>query len=232
MSTPDEKQAAVEFDGWAKSGRAESMAEGHRGVTEAALTHWSVNDSSVVLDAGCGNGWAVRWLVERGAGRGLGTDISPGMIARAQAATAGDSRFQFEVASSQRLPLDDGEVSHLLSVESLYYYPDPAAALAEWARVTRTGGHLAVVIDLYEENKATHAWVDALDVDVHLLSAPQCRAMAEAGGWTDVRTWQVQDSRPITPEADFSPSQYWPSYEMYLDYRRMGALVIAGRRGP
>ena len=208
------------------------MAEGHRGVTEAALTHWSVNDTSVVLDAGCGNGWAVRWLVERGAGRGLGTDISPGMIARAQAATAGDSRFHFEVASSQRLPLDDGEVSHLLSVESLYYYPDPAAALAEWARVTRTGGHLAVVIDLYEENKATHAWVDALDVDVHLLSAPQCRAMAEAGGWTDVRTWQVQDSRPIKPEADFSPSQYWPSYEMYLDYRRMGALVIAGRRGP
>lgn len=207
------------------------MAEGHRGVTEAALTHWTVDDQSVVLDAGCGNGWAVRWLVERGAGRGMGTDISPGMIARAQEATAGDPRFRFEVASSQRLPLADGEVSHLLSVESLYYYPDPAAALAEWARVTRPGGHLAVVIDLYEENKATHAWVDALDVDVHLLSAPQCQAMAQAGGWTDVRSWQVQDSRPIKPESEFSPSQYWPSYEMYLDYRRMGALVIAGRRG-
>ncbi len=206
------------------------MAEGHRGVTEAALTHWSVDEHSVVLDAGCGNGWAVQWLVGRGAGRGMGTDISPGMIARAQAATASDPRFHFEVASSQRLPMDDGAVSHLLSVESLYYYPDPAAALAEWARVTRPGGHLAVIIDLYEENKATHAWVDALDVDVHLLSAPQCRAMAEAGGWTDVRSWQVQDSRPIKPQADFTASQYWPSYEMYLDYRRMGALVIAGRR--
>ena len=231
MTTPDENRAATEFDGWAQSGRAESMAEGHRGVTEAALAHWQLDASSVVLDAGCGNGWAVRWLVERGAGRGLGTDISPGMIERARAATADDPRFTFDVASSQRLPVEDASVSHLLSVESLYYYPDPAAALAEWARVTRPSGHLAIVIDLYEENKATHAWVDALDVDVHLLSAPQCTAMAQAGGWTDVRHWQVQDSRPIKPESEFTPSQYWPSYEMYLDYRRMGALVIAGRRG-
>ena len=206
------------------------MAEGHRGVTEAALSHWQLDAKSVVLDAGCGNGWAVKWLVGRGAGQGIGTDISPGMIARAKAATSDDPRFSFEVASSQRLPLADGAVSHLLSVESLYYYPDPAQALAEWARVTQGGGQLCVVIDLYAENKATHAWVDALDVDVHLLSAPECIAMAQAGGWTDVRTWQVQDSRPIKPESEFTASQYWPSYEMYLDYRRMGALVLAGRR--
>ena len=130
MTTPDENRAATEFDGWAQSGRAESMAEGHRGVTEAALAHWQLDASSVVLDAGCGNGWAVRWLVERGAGRGLGTDISPGMSERARAATADDPRFTFDVASSQRLPVEDASVSHLLSVESLYYYPDPAAALA------------------------------------------------------------------------------------------------------
>ena len=84
MAQPDEQSAAAEFDGWAKSGRAESMAEGHRGVTEAALDHWQLDESSVVLDAGCGNGWAVRWLVTRGAGGGIGTDISPGMIDRAR----------------------------------------------------------------------------------------------------------------------------------------------------
>jgi ubiquinone/menaquinone biosynthesis C-methylase UbiE len=230
MARPDEQSAAAEFDGWAESGRAESMAEGHRGVTEAALTHWQLDESSVVLDAGCGNGWAVRWLVSRGAGQGIGTDISKGMIDRARGVTEGDARFRFEVAASERLPLSDGVVTHLLSVESLYYYPDPAAALLEWARVTRPGGELCVVIDLYEENRATHAWVDALDVEVHLLSAPQCKEMAEAGGWADVRTWRVQDPRPIKPESEFTASQYWPSYEMYLDYRKMGALVLAGRR--
>jgi SAM-dependent methyltransferase len=231
MTIPDEQRAATEFDGWAESGRAESMADGHRGVTEAALTHWELDSESVVLDAGCGNGWAVRWLVERGAGAGIGTDISPLMIDRARSATAGDERFRFEVASSQTLPIQSGSVSHLLSVESLYYYPDPAAALAEWARVSRPGAQLCVVIDLYEENIATHAWIDALDVDVHLLSAAGCTQMAQAGGWEQVRTWRVQDSRPIKPRADFTVSEYWPSYEMYLNYRAMGALVIAGVRG-
>jgi SAM-dependent methyltransferase len=230
MRTPDEKQAATEFDGWAEAGRAESMADGHRGVTEAALNHWQLDSSSVVLDVGCGNGWAVQSLVARGAGRGIGVDISPAMIARARAATAGDGRYRFEVASSQSVPLEDAAVTHLLSVESLYYYPDPAAALADWARVTRVGGELAVIIDLYEENRATHAWVEALDVAVHLLSATQCEQMARAGGWSDVRTWSVQDPRPIRPRGDFTPSRYWPSYEMYLDYRRTGALVLAGRR--
>jgi len=229
-ASPDEQRAASEFDDWADAGRAESMAEGHRGVTEAALAHWKLDDSSVVLDVGCGNGWAVRWLVGQGASRGIGVDISPGMIERATAATKGDERFDFRVASSQHLPIEDGTASHLLSVESLYYYPDPAVALAEWARVTKSGGELAVVIDLYEENIATHAWVDALDVDVHLLSSAQCIAMAKAGGWRDLRWWQVQDPRPLTPEAEFQSSQYWPSYEMYLDYRKTGALVIAGRR--
>ncbi len=230
MPNPDEQRAASEFDDWASTGRAESMAEGHRGITGAAIAHWSLDSSSVVLDVGCGNGWAVRWLLERGAGRGLGVDISAGMIDRARQATAGDERFDFRVGSSQQLQLEDGTVSHLLSVESLYYYPDPAAALAEWARVTRAGGELVVVIDLYAENRATHAWVDALDVDVHLLSAEGCRTMAEAGGWQDVRTWQVQDPRPIKPATEFEPSRYWPSHQMYLDYRQAGALVLAGRR--
>ncbi len=230
MSRPDEQRAADEFDAWARAGRAESMAQGHRGVTEPAIAHWQLDDKSVVLDVGCGNGWAVRWLVERGAGRGLGVDISTGMIDRARLTTAGDDRFGFHVASAQKLPLADGQVSHLLSVESLYYYPDPAQALAEWARVTQAGGEIVIVIDLYAENRATHTWIEALEVDVHLLSAAGCREMAEASGWHDVRTWQVQDPRPIKPEADFTPSRYWPSYEMYLEYRQTGALVLAGRR--
>jgi len=230
MSTPDETRAATEFDTWADSGRAESMADGHRGVTESAIAHWTLGPESVALDVGCGNGWAVRWLVAQGAGRGIGVDIAPKMIDRARLATAKDDRFRFEVGSAQSLPLPSASVSHLLSVESLYYYPEPAVALEEWARVTQPGGKLVIVIDLYQENIATHAWVDALDVDVHLLSADQCKKMATAGGWSELSSWQVQDPRPLAPEADFTPSQYWPSYQMYLQYRTAGALVVAGTR--
>jgi len=230
MTRPDESAAAREFDKWADAGRAESMADGHRGITEAATEHWRLDAQSVVLDVGCGNGWAARRAVELGAGRGLGVDISPRMIDRAQAACQGDDRFAFAVSPAEQLPFADASVSHLLNVESLYYYPDPARALAEWARVTQTGGQLVVVCDLYQENEATHSWIDALDVDVHLLSAQQCVDMATAGGWQNVRAWQVKDARPIKTEDEFTPSKYWPSYAMYRSYRETGALVVAGTR--
>jgi SAM-dependent methyltransferase len=230
MTRPDPESAAREFDRWADAGRAESMADGHRGITEAAIEHWTLDSDATVLDVGCGNGWAVQWLVERGAGRGVGVDIAPKMIARANAATKNDARFVFHVASADALPLNDASVSHVLNVESLYYYPDPAAAVAEWARVTQPGGELVVVVDLYAENVATHAWIEALDVDVHLLSAQDCVDMAVAAGWRNVRAWQVRDPRPLKSVDAFEPSRYWPSYEMYVDYRRTGALVVAGWR--
>jgi ubiquinone/menaquinone biosynthesis C-methylase UbiE len=230
MTQPDAQAAADEFDTWATSGRAESMADGHRGVTEAAIRNWTIAPDSTVLDVGCGNGWAVQALVNRGAARGLGVDIAPRMVERAQQATANDPRFMFEVAAAERLPFGDGTVHYLLNVESLYYYPDPTVAIAEWARVTAPGGQLAIVVDLYEENPATHAWIDALDIDVHLLSAPQIVEMATRAGWRNVRWEQVLDPRPLAPEGTFEISKYWPSYQMYLNYRETGALVVHAER--
>jgi len=230
MTQPTENAAKQEFDRWADAGRAESMAVGHLGVTEAAIRNWTVNAPSTVLDVGCGNGWAVRSLVERGAGKGLGVDISGRMIDRAKEAVQADKRFRFEVASADSLPFADDSVTHLLNVESLYYYPSPQQALIEWARVTAPGGLLAIVVDLYEENPATHAWIDALDIDVHLLSAPQIVEMAKIASWHDVSWEQVLDPRPITEPENFETSKYWPSYEMYLQYRETGALVIHARR--
>ena len=230
MAQPTESAARKEFDRWADAGRAESMALGHLGVTEAATRNWRINSDSTVLDVGCGNGWAVQSLVNQGAGKGLGVDISDRMIARARESTIGDKRFQFEVAAADQLPFQDASVSHILNVESLYYYPSPQNALFEWARVTSPGGVLAIVVDLYEENPATHTWIDALDIDVHLLSAPQIVEMAEKASWRNVSWEQVLDPRPITPSKDFEISKYWPSYEMYLQYRQTGALVIHAQR--
>ena len=152
------------------------------------------------------------------------------MIARAKESTVGDKRFQFEVAAADRLPFEDARVSHVLNVESLYYYPSPQNALFEWARVTASGGVLAIVVDLYQENPATHTWIDALDIDVHLLSAPQIVEMAKKASWRNVSWEQVLDPRPITTPENFEVSKYWPSYEMYLQYRQTGALVIHAQR--
>ena len=230
MSIPNEEAAAEEFDRWAHAGRAESMARGHRRPTGSALDVWTLGEADTVLDVGCGNGWAVRWLIERGAGRGLGVDISPAMIQRAKDAVGDDSRFSFEVSSGEDLPCDDESVTHLLSVESLYYYPQPERALKEWARVLKEGGKMAIVLDLYQENAGAHVWVDVLPIDVHLLSAEEYCRMAKEAGFSEVSWRQVRDPRPPTPESEFEPSKYWPTYAMYLEYHLQGSLIVEATR--
>lgn len=221
-----EKAAAEEFDRWARAGRAESMAEGHRNVTEQVLQGWSLGPSDRVLDIGCGNGWAVHWLVQHGAGTGVGVDVSSEMIHRARLLARDDARFDFRVSGAADLPFPDGWFSHLLSVESIYYYPRPGQALAEWRRVAAPGARLAVVIDLYAENAGSLPWVDALDVPVHVLGADELARLVHAAGWAEVQWRQVRDTRPVKSAEAFEPSRYWPSYELYRAYREAGALAV------
>ena len=51
MKTPDPIAAAHEFDLWADAGRAESMADGHRGVTSCDKEQ--LDHNATVLDVGC-----------------------------------------------------------------------------------------------------------------------------------------------------------------------------------
>lgn len=221
-----EKQAADEFDRWARAGRGESMARGHRAIVEPVVSRWQLGPGSAALDAGCGNGWAVRLLLERGAGAATGADISPEMVALARASGPGE----FAVASSAALPFPDAAFTHVLSVESLYYTPDPAAALAELARVAAPGAELAVIIELFAENRGTAVWAEALDVPVHLLSEQRWAAMAQQAGWTDVRTERVRRPEAPLPEAAFSPSRWTPTWAHHVDALEQGALAILARR--
>jgi len=230
MNPHDEKKAAAEFDQWALAGRAESMAEGHGGALVQAITDWQFSAEEHCLDVGCGNGWVCREMLQRGGGTALGVDISPQMIERARQASEGDARFRFEVASAASLPAETGSVHRCTSVEALYYVPDPQAALTEWARVCAPGATLAIVIDLFKENPATHSWIDALKVDAHLLGADELVQMAKKAGFASASWRTVQDPRPIKTASEFEASKYWPSYEMYRSYRECGSLVIEGIR--
>jgi len=225
-----EQAAANEFDGWATDGHAESMERGHAAPTEALLSNWALGPESVVLDVGCGNGWALRRCHALGAGGGLGIDISPQMVASARARSAG-TPLRFEVSSAQAVPLADGAASHVLSVENLYYLPDPAAALREWARACRAGGRLSIMVDLYAEAPLAGAWVAALPIEVHVLSEAELAELCRAAGWTDVRTRRFPDPRPPRSEAEFEPNEWSPSYALYLESKRVGSLLIEARRG-
>lgn len=231
MPVPDEAAAAAEFDRWAAAGRDASMARGHLHAALAVTADWAPGPQDAVLDVGCGNGWAGRMIVARGAGLGVGVDISPEMITRARAVEEGNAKMAYLVAPASRLPFHDESFDFILNVESLYYYPDPAAALAEWARLARPGARLGLVLDLYAESPGSLAWVDALDVGVHVLSiADVLRLVADAGF---VEAWWRQ-TRPPGPPPDpdrFQPSRFVPSFAHAAALYEAGSLIVGARRG-
>jgi SAM-dependent methyltransferase len=85
-----------------------------------------------VLDAGCGNGFYLRALRNRGV-IAVGCDLSPGMLRRAGHPTL----VQGDVTT---LPFRDGAFDMVLAAHLLDLVPDRGAAIGELRRVLSPGG--------------------------------------------------------------------------------------------
>lgn len=221
---------ATEFDQWAQAGRGASMAQGHWDVTMQLLDLVDFSAADRVLDVGCGNGWLVREMLNRGARSGTGIDISPEMVSVSRRSNRYLDRESYIVSNGENLPLDSETVNVITNVESLYYYPEPQEALDEWYRVAAADGKLLIMMDLYQESPATHTWIDALNVPVHLFSIDRLGQMLMKSGWFVDSIQQIQDRRSVKSEADFQVSPYWPSYEHYLLYRETGSLCVLAHK--
>jgi SAM-dependent methyltransferase len=110
------------------------------------------------VDAGCGSGTMARYLVEAGA-RVLGVDAADEMIVMARELTSRDvpsagasedgrsPQLRFEhIATIAHLPVADQSLDGILCSSVLEYVSNPAACLAEFARVLRPGGRLVVSV--------------------------------------------------------------------------------------
>ncbi|MCB8976172.1 MAG: methyltransferase domain-containing protein [Ardenticatenaceae bacterium] len=98
-----------------------------------------------VLECGCGPGWLWRQNVERiPAGCHITlTDLSPGMVAEAEAALADSGhQFSFQSANIQALEFADDTFDVVVANHMLYHVPDLAQGLAEVRRVLQPNGRL------------------------------------------------------------------------------------------
>ncbi len=85
--------------------------------------------------------------------------------------------------SAAELPFADGSVDRLLTVHTLYFWPDPEAGMAEIARVLAPGGRLCVAIqprDEVMEGDPLH------DHGFTLYGASELRALLAGAGFTSV----------------------------------------------
>jgi ArsR family transcriptional regulator len=151
-----------------------------RAIEEALLSRLPAGPLGRVLDIGCGTGRMLELLSPRAASV-LGIDLSRRMLALARGRIAERELANCTVrqADMGRIPAADASFDLVVLCMVLHYADDPAAVLAEAARVTAPGGVVAV-IDL-----APHGRDDLIRRLAHrtagLSAADVARPLAEAG---------------------------------------------------
>ena len=100
-----------------------------------------------VLDAGCGTGLLLEQeaLAVGASGRAEGIDSSPDMLAHAEARCAQLPQVGLHRGSVDTLPFDDAGFDALSCTQTLLYVDRLEQALAEYHRVLKPGGRLAVI---------------------------------------------------------------------------------------
>jgi ubiquinone/menaquinone biosynthesis C-methylase UbiE len=179
-----------------------------------------------VLDLSCGFGWATRLLaqaVEGGQGIAVGLDISDEMIVRARAAARDVENVLFAVASAEEIPWRDEYFERVLSIESLYYYPDQEAVLREVYRVLIPGGLVFILISLYVENPYSLRCVNQLNVPVHARSEIEYEEMLRAQGFVDIGVAHITDLAATPGQYDGSS---FLNAEELQEFNRIGALLL------
>lgn len=220
------KDAIEVFADWATDGQAEEMADEHGPAMRLALARMDLDRGERVIDLGCGNGWATRLIAGITGAATLGFDGGTEMVARARRLSAGIADVAIAQAPFENLPVADGAVDRVISMESLYYAPDLAAAIAEIHRVLRPGGRAEVMVDCFAENAVSERWPALLDVVMHRLGAPEWEAAFGTGGFDPVTTERL---RPAPgPESDFESSEWILTIEEWRDVRAAGTLWVRG----
>ena len=133
---------AFEAAGWdAKAGAYERFFEAiTQRVVAQLLTAASVGAGARVLDVGTGPGWVAGQAAERGA-LVVGIDVAEAMIARARTAYPG---LEFRRADAHELPFANATFDAVVGNLAVMHLSRPERAMAEFARVLRPSGRLAL----------------------------------------------------------------------------------------
>lgn len=128
---------------------------------------------SRVVDLACGDGSYSRWLAEMVGPTGeiLAVDISPAFLEQARWSVrngAVQDRVRFVRMNLDHSPLAEGVADLVWCAQSLYSLPDPTEAVRGMAKLTRTGGRIAI-FESDELHHVTLSW--PIDLELAIRAA-------------------------------------------------------------
>lgn len=224
----DEEQVRREFNCWAEAGRGEEMGEEHAAIAAGMLAQMTFRPNDKILDLGCGAGWLCGILADKvPQGQVVGMDVADQMVRHARRRYAERVNMMFVIAGAEDIPWDENFFNHAVSVESAYYWPDPAQAFREILRVLQPAGAARILINLYKENVYSHQWRDKLTIATQLLSGEEWCGLMQQAGFVQTRHARVVDPRPVP---DNYQSKWFKSVEELRQFRQEGALLVVGEK--
>jgi SAM-dependent methyltransferase len=173
--------------GWIAGLVASALNRVNAPMNRATLSLLDVGADDRVLEVGFGGGALLASLADV-ATRGMvaGVDFSPEVVERARRKLrdrVADGRVELRCADAAAMPFADGSFTRACTVNTIYFWPDPRAVLAEFRRVLADGGRLVVTFGAKET-------AEKLPYTRHgftLYEAEAVRALLESAGFRDVR---------------------------------------------
>jgi ubiquinone/menaquinone biosynthesis C-methylase UbiE len=170
-----------------------------------------------VLDVACGPG-SVAQLAAIAVGRGgrvSGVDLSPAMLAIAQAKPIipDAAPIHYQEAPADRLPVADADFDLVVCQQGLQFFSHPTTALGEMRRALRTGGRVGIAVWAKIEQAPPFAALECTIREVAgdelaeryrggpwgMPDADQLRQLLETSGFDDVRV--TQEVLPLSFES-------------------------------
>ena len=190
-----EKKATEIFNQWVLDGKDEGMEKNHSNAVNVMLDEiiGSQTDPFSIIDAGCGNGWVVRKIINHPLClKAIGLDGSKEMIDKARSLDSDGTYFCSDLMDWS--PKE--KVNFVHSMEVLYYLKEPEKfiihILENWLLEK---GTIIIGMDHYLENLNSHSWPTDLNTYMNLKSIKDWIKLFKDCGVSQIVSFQTNESQ-------------------------------------
>ena len=188
------RKATDIFSEWASIGRDEGMQNNHWKAVKNMFQTLNKEQSKPFsfIDAGCGNGWAVREMLKNPLClNAVGVDGAIEMIERAKKTDPNGNYIYKDLMEWEPKALVD--IVH--SMEVIYYFNDPKKLILHMKdKWLKPNGKLIIGLDFYKENTDCHNWPKKLNTKMTLLSIKEWTRILKNCGLGDIKNYQTNSS--------------------------------------